>query len=94
MNKILFCPHYDGKTLLFARGGTLLIEFVLCYIFQGLFTPLHNLYHSNTYNALYTFTDPDSDPFSVLESWDWNLNLTPCIMKSSAWYNVAIWFAV
>ena len=27
-------------------------------------------------------------------SWDWNLNLTPCSVKSSTWYNVAIWLAV
>ena len=36
-------------------------------------------------------SDPDSDPFSVPDSWDWNQNLTPCGMKSSEQYiyNVA-----
>ena len=42
--------------------------------------------------GLVTFTDPnsesdpDSDPFSVPNSWDWYQNLTPCGMKSSEQY--------
>ena len=29
-------------------------------------------------------TDSDSDPIPVVDSYDWNLNLTACNMKSSA----------
>ena len=49
---------------------------------------------------VFTFTDPysnsspDSDPIPLLGSWDWNLNLTMCSVKSSTYYNVAVWFAV
>ena len=43
-----------------------------------------------------TDSDPelDSDPIPVVGSWDWNLNLTPCSLKISAWYNVVIGFGI
>ena len=47
--------------------------------------------------GLFTFTDadfyPDSNPIPLLCSWVGNLNPIPCSAKSSAYYNVAIWFA-
>ena len=42
--------------------------------------------------GLFTFTgaEPDSNPIPVVCSWDGNLNLTPSIVKSSKYYNVAV----
>ena len=49
-------------------------------------------------NGLFQFTDsnsdPDCNPFHVLDSWYGNMKLTLCNVKSSAYHNVAIWFAV
>ena len=49
-------------------------------------------------NGLFTFTeadyDPDSNPIPVLSSCDGILKLTLSSVKSSARYNVAIWFAI
>ena len=47
-------------------------------------------------NDLFTFTDADSHstPICVLGSWDGNLTLTQYTIKSSIYYNVAIWFTV
>ena len=49
-----------------------------------------------SYHITFTITnsDPDTNVIPVHDSWDGNLNLTPYIVKSSAYYNVAIWFAV
>ena len=51
--------------------------------------------------GLFTFTVdldsdlyPDSDPILTISSLDRNLNQTPCSVKSTVWYDVAIWFAV
>ena len=54
--------------------------------------------HFCSSNGLFTLTDTDSDPHSIpiplVGSLDGNLNLTPCNLKSCAYYNVAIWFTV
>ena len=47
-----------------------------------------------TFTDPYSNSSPDSDPIPLLGSWDWNLNLTMCSVKSSTYYNVAVWFAV
>ena len=39
-------------------------------------------------------TNSDSDPVTVVGSYDWNLNLIPCSVKTSAQCNVAIGFGV
>ena len=43
-----------------------------------------------------TDSDPDSysDPIPVVGSWDWNLNLPLCSVKTSVYCNVAIRFEV
>ena len=52
------------------------------------------------FNGLFTLTVPDSNsgpdshPIPVVGSQDWNMNPTPCSVKSSIEYNVAIWFVV
>ena len=39
-------------------------------------------------------SDSDSNPIPVLCIWDENLNLTPCSVERSTYYNVVIWFSV
>ena len=51
---------------------------------------------TNGPDGLFTFTDedPNSNPISVVDNWDWNLKQTLYNVKSSTNYNIAIWFTV
>ena len=49
---------------------------------------------SFTLRETHSGTDSDSDPILLVDSWDWNLHLTLCSVKTSALCNVATEFRV
>ena len=51
-------------------------------------------YSLSRFTDAFSDTDSDSNPIPVPGSWDGNLNMAPCSMESSVYYNVTFCLAV